>query len=54
VAGAPPRPGGAGGGSHGPDYRAATSEKFREGKVTFGNGYDVIDMESTMMRLFLL
>jgi len=32
--------------------RAATSEKFRGGgKVTFGNDYDVIDVQSTMMRL---
>ena len=33
--------------------RAATSEKFRGGgKVTFGNDYDVIDVQSTVMRLF--
>ena len=33
--------------------RAATSRKFRGGgKVTFGNDYDVIDVQSTMMRLF--
>jgi len=32
--------------------RVATSEKFRgSGKVTFGNDYDVIDVQSTMMRL---
>jgi len=28
------------------------NEKFRGGKVTFGNDYDVIDVQSTMMRLF--
>jgi len=33
-------------------FRAATSEKFRGGKVTFDNDYDVIDVHSTMMRLF--
>ena len=32
--------------------RAATSKKFAGGEVTFGNDYDVIDVQSTMMRLF--
>jgi len=38
--------------SYGVIARAATSEKFRGGKVSFGNYYDVIDVQSTMMRLF--
>jgi len=28
------------------------AKNFGRGKVTFGNDYDVIDMQSTMMRLF--
>jgi len=30
----------------------STSEKFRGGKVIFGNDYDVIDVHSNLMRLF--
>jgi len=34
------------------ESRAATSPKFRGGKVTFGNDYDVSNVQSTMMPLF--